>query len=574
MDGHRGHGYVGWNQLACTETLLLVLVTVLWYIGCYLTAPSMPSNRAEAYAGWWGWFDQGHYYKTAMALAQGRVEPSLYWYGYPLLGALFYPLIPRHPFFLPNLAYTVLLVTCFYYACRGYLSRAESWVLLLLGVFLNERLVASVVWPWNTIPFYGTVFLCAYLCVFSTPSLRGIFLCSAAAALSTFARPPDTLFIGLLILSAVTVIEGGRKKVLAVTIFGVACSIPVALQAAANQYLFGSPRSPYLDVVREVGLSVTGFPVRLYQMFLDPSILLQQSALPPGTMMYGVLEHVPVMVVALPGILFLLRRKGAPILGLAAAISGSVALYTAFNSTASPPHFWSYHNYHYIWWITPWFYMFGYLSLRCAWRHMGRWRYLVTLIGPVALLGVVGYEEEVVGAGGSRRGGAVVTLAERWEGGGLVVEIEPEAAARADGVRLFFSRSLPYHLTDPVGHRNVRVRMGAVELRNYRDYHLAQRGRVVNLSLAFSPAGQQPFRKLVIVFGGAGTASVDGVELLKLRFSPGAYWRTVAARHMAGVRRIERGGGCESAGARRVVRGRSHGGRGPYGWGDGVLCRT
>jgi len=506
---------------------LLALVTTLWYIACYLTAPSMPANRPELYQGWWGWWDQGQYYKTAAALAQGRLEPSVYWYGYPLLGAVFHGLIPRHPFFFPNLLCTILIAGCFFYACRRYLTRPESWLLLVVGVFLNKLLVPSVVWPWNTIPFYAAVFLCAYLCVFSNPSLPHIGLCSLAAGVSTFCRPPDTMFLAVLVLAGIFSMEGRKAKLAGAGIFALACSLPLVLQAAANYQVYGSLSSPYLRTVAAIGFSLHNWPLRFYQMFLDPSILFDQAALPSG-----IIERIPAVAIAVPGLLLLWKRCGLRFFAFAMAIGASVIFYAAFNSTASPPHFWRYGNYHYIWWITPWFLLFGYLSLRHAWKELRPRVYVAALLLPLCLLATVGYGEKVIASSRvTNQRPAALQVAQSLDDGTLVCRIGLTVPVKTHDVRLVFAKTPRYDLTASAQRYKVRVKANDTLLTNYAEYHLAQMGKVVHLSFAFSKIAESPIKKLTLWFPDAGDASIARVELVRAEFSMGAYVRSVARRH-------------------------------------------
>jgi hypothetical protein len=144
------------------DTIVVVLVTLAWYVFSYQRHPARPH---AGWPGWFSWADQGRYLDVATSLAHGLLTADTYVYplGYPLLGALFVRFLPSHPFFIPNVLCTLGSVLCFYWACRKVVTKIEALFLagfLMLGSagLTNKYLIEGLLWdnllviPWNVIP--------------------------------------------------------------------------------------------------------------------------------------------------------------------------------------------------------------------------------------------------------------------------------------------------------------------------------------------------------------------------------------------------------------------------------------
>src|SRR6266567_5398273 len=141
------------RPIACVQRYdlsLLAAFTTLLYVICFLNFPSTPDAR---WAGWFGWYDQSEYLRTARDLAAFKLTSSVYPLGYPLMGALFMWILPVHPFFIPNLFFTVGTTLLFYSIARTLLTRLESFALTVVGIFLPRYLWQwTLIVPWNSIP--------------------------------------------------------------------------------------------------------------------------------------------------------------------------------------------------------------------------------------------------------------------------------------------------------------------------------------------------------------------------------------------------------------------------------------
>ena len=118
--------WYGRENIAIASFLLIALA---FYSAEYWNHPNVPTKPGT---GWWGWYDHGEYIRSVRALAQHNFEPNEHHYpiGYPLMGTLFYQVMPQHPFFIPDLF-------CFSVLCWGFMvPRCFMWVALGSAVCL------------------------------------------------------------------------------------------------------------------------------------------------------------------------------------------------------------------------------------------------------------------------------------------------------------------------------------------------------------------------------------------------------------------------------------------------------
>src|SRR5271168_3958705 len=84
--------------------LIFLLFAIAYYNAAYWSHPNLPRASTQ-WGGWFGWFDQGQYYRSLQALEREDFTPTehLYPIGYPLMGTLFYRFMPLHPFLIPDI---------------------------------------------------------------------------------------------------------------------------------------------------------------------------------------------------------------------------------------------------------------------------------------------------------------------------------------------------------------------------------------------------------------------------------------------------------------------------------------
>ena len=110
------------------KTCFLVLFFSLVYTYIYLSHDALPGNNLDYPAGWWGWCDQGIFLREAQAIATGELNSGTYRgpIGYPLLGTVFFKMLPKNPYFFINLVCYFFACILFIKICNKYISQIKS----------------------------------------------------------------------------------------------------------------------------------------------------------------------------------------------------------------------------------------------------------------------------------------------------------------------------------------------------------------------------------------------------------------------------------------------------------------
>ncbi len=68
--------------------VLMLAIFVLWQT-TYISWKPVPGNNPEYPLGWWGWFDQGNYLRSARAILDWNLDPAEHYFPplYPPIGA-------------------------------------------------------------------------------------------------------------------------------------------------------------------------------------------------------------------------------------------------------------------------------------------------------------------------------------------------------------------------------------------------------------------------------------------------------------------------------------------------------
>ncbi len=469
--------------------------------------------------GWWGWWDQGQYWKTAGELAAGHLGQSQYWWGYPLIGALFYKVVPAHPFFFANYFLGFIVVLFFYLMTVRFVTRLEALVLLVVLILAShEMMFQSLIVPWNTIVTYAAVFSISYLLVISRASRRAVFFCVALVGLSTLVRPQDTpLLVAYLVSICYFRFDFPTFARMAGLTIAVV-SIGAAILALLNLMAFGQVKPPYVDAANAVGLSLDGMGFRLYQLYIDGALLHGHSALPPGRTPPSLLLKLPLMVFSFAGAWLLWRRIGHRALPLIGVCFVAIFFYTSFNATGNPPHFWSFHLYHYFWWTGVILSMLGYSFLRqWALRHeiprTAKGIALVTVVG----LALIGFGEEAT---------TYFNHSEQSQSTSVDIQQIGDKAQFTfgfqgndeSGLRLAFRNALPFHLTSPGGDKIVSVEINGEKWHYWKDFMVSQEANTVNIHLYRSPPSGHV--KAVVTLAGLVNPDLASAQWLRIQFQP------------------------------------------------------
>ena len=89
--------------------VVFYIVAAVWYTLVYLYSPNTPKIGGNDPSGYLGWADQTLYLNAARDLSHGELTPNKYFIGYSLIAAPFYPLLPRHAFFIPDLLLVLIM---------------------------------------------------------------------------------------------------------------------------------------------------------------------------------------------------------------------------------------------------------------------------------------------------------------------------------------------------------------------------------------------------------------------------------------------------------------------------------
>ena len=366
----------------------LLLVALCVYLVVYLGHASLPSAKAE---GWWGWWDQAHYLRSAQAFARGVLAPSEHWYppGYPLLGSFFLPWLPRHPFFILNLLCFVGIVLALYRLFRSVLSRFES--VILVGFSLGQPLVVEhLVIPWTTIPTQLVIYAAMLWVVARRPSRRALVIAALAVGSMSWIRPGDLLFVAPFFAAALWDAGSPRRWLPEAALVAAIIAAWLLLALIANKVIFGVFWStPYTKVVGSIGFGVSALPLNAYSLLVEARTLYAID-----TPM--LLARYPWTLIALPGVVVLAKRWGVRALGLPAALVVTMLFYLSYRDFDASTAF-KFSTVHYLLWMVPPLAFLSYLTVREGWRRL-RLRLLLPLaIVPALIAGTVGLRLEDLG---------------------------------------------------------------------------------------------------------------------------------------------------------------------------------
>jgi hypothetical protein len=332
--------------------LLLAAGAFAWVYSHYPYRPTTPDN------GWWNYWDQGLYRRSARAFARGVLAGSEHWYpiGYPLLAAPFVRAF-ADPFLPINFLGFVTFAWLCYRLFRPVLGGWGVLVPLFLPLFhpaqidvqpaVSYPLLSQFAVPWNSNPI-APAYLAVLLGVRANWNRENRALDVALGALFGLAaatRPVDATLLGLVLgaYSAWAVL--GRGQWVVPALVGVGTLVCVLPLLAFMEHAYGSLQSPYVITSRAIGFSLSDLPDRIYQILL-------RSEETYGEPHSALFQLQPWLHVALPlAVAWAWRapRTGALPVGLALS---SWVVYLAYNDL-SPFNFLRFFLVHYIVWTLP-----------------------------------------------------------------------------------------------------------------------------------------------------------------------------------------------------------------------------
>jgi len=357
--------------------LCLLTVIALVYLVAYWNYDALPGASAQYPLGWWGWWDQGQYWKCAAGLAHGSLTVETYWYpiGYSVLGALFYSLTPQHAFLIPDLLLVLGITALFYQIARRFITALET--ILLMAVFIvcyHGLLADTLVVPWNTLPTHFLSYAVILLVGLGSPRKHLVLIAAFCVGLMYLCRPGDAFCLALLVGVAVLRLPSWPERFwvgfVSVAIVGAFAAFVMFL----NKWIFGSWTTTYEMAVASIGFG--GYPIlqKAFWLAADNHPVFNEA----GATLFS---HFPWLPLSLPGIVFLLRHRFSDIIGWSLSIGATCAIYFEFNDFW-PSNLFRYLLVHYLVWTLPLLLLIAYIGL----REVGRSRLIQSSLGLTAIL--------------------------------------------------------------------------------------------------------------------------------------------------------------------------------------------
>jgi hypothetical protein len=362
------------GKLAITGRLRQLANWPLDTFGTMIVALAMTVNFLLAYrsntylqvpgVGWWAAFDQGQYFKSAVAWSQGNLDPSQHWYlsGYPLLAAPFIKFMSVHAFAVPNLI--CLLVSLWFFTriaaeLAPRVPYAATCGALLFAAVTSISPLGLDIWvvPWSTtaaVPLVYACLLCASRFIRQSDRPIYAFLAGLTGSLISAFRPIDSLPVLLAstfgMVAAAVRRRPGRWQIL-VSATAIIAGVGLALCIFGAIYLpiYGFKESEYISLSNQIGFEYRLVPLHWVTLMLDPR--------PLSTDGQGLIEAFPWMAGGFAGLgVFLLLPLGGTNRLAHATIILSVVfctiLYLAYRAML-PAGLFQQGNYHYFKWIYP-----------------------------------------------------------------------------------------------------------------------------------------------------------------------------------------------------------------------------
>lgn len=342
----------GWDTVEALLTrrgagwLLLALLAGL-YGWAYWTHPLNPGSAPVGErVGWWSWSDQYKYLLATQDLAAGKVTRETYHYplGYSALGVPFVKLWPAHAYFVPNLLLVLATAAMWWRLARRWVPATVALVVAAAFVFTHRELLPlTMVVPWNTLPTQLAL-LTGVLLMLETRGPRTVWWLSGLTAATWLVRPADAVSFAPMLGWAVLRLQTWRTRITCglggVAIIGAAMGAVGAL----NLSVWGMWRTPYEQAAHTM-VGFFSFPLaeKLYWTFVDGRPFFGETDT-------ALLWRYPWLFLAVPGVVFWVKREGAAGVAALATVFLSGLLYLGYNDFF-PSSFYRFSLIHYVSWL-------------------------------------------------------------------------------------------------------------------------------------------------------------------------------------------------------------------------------
>ena len=354
--------------------LAFMAAEALIYLLGYAQHEATPGNSAIHPLGWWGYWDQSQYLRSAHALNGLDFRASEHWYpfGYALLGAPFASGAHGHPFMLPDLVCLLTAMAAFVFVCRRLrVGEIAASAMFMFGTLGSHYLREVWVQPWNTTLSTPLIWACfALFAVHETAPVprRGVarfapFLAGLLFPLMFVTRMTDTPVFAMIGLGFVLrpgeawrkCVRIGREIALGALITG----LPLLVLWLA---IYGFSKPAYMLDSIALGFDFSTLLWRSYLLLITPKGWFVDGA--------GLFARWPWL---LPGVAcmmcapFITRSAERRVL---VTLSGAIFVYFlmfCMYTDLSASGLWTYHNVHYFKWSFPGLLLLGYKLIE-HWR--------------------------------------------------------------------------------------------------------------------------------------------------------------------------------------------------------------
>jgi hypothetical protein len=348
-------------------------IETLIYLLTYAKLAATPGNSVQYPLGWWGYWDQSQYLRSAQALRVLDFRASEHWYpfGYALLGVPFASGTLGHAYLLPDLACLLAAMWAFIFVCRrllvGDIAASAMFMFASLGSFYLRDIWVQ---PWNTTLSAALIWACfaLYALYETTSAPRGgparwaAFLTGVLFPLIFITRMTDSPIIAMIGVGFVLRNRESwraRRRIFGEIALGaLVTGVPLLSLWLA---IYGFAKPTYLQNSMALGFDPATLAWRSYLLLITPD-----GWFPDGAGLFArwpwLLPGVACMMCA-PFITRSAERR--VLLTLSAAIFVYYVLFCMYTDLVASG-LWTNQNVHYFKWSTPALLLLGYKLVQHA----------------------------------------------------------------------------------------------------------------------------------------------------------------------------------------------------------------
>ncbi|HEX7926134.1 MAG TPA: hypothetical protein VF678_01000 [bacterium] len=376
-------------------TNLLVLATL--YTLAYLAERSAPGGRGAASLGWWGWYDQGAYLRSAEALSVGNLTPDQHTYPilYPALGSLFIRLLRLHLFVPVNLAGLLVTIGVFITVAGAHVRMRWAAGLFWLSVLMLPFVYRQYTIPWNSTLAGALLALLIWELHGGAglPGKSGAWRCfrfTLVAFLLVPTRPLDALASAPLCLMFLYRLArtsrtgsprwGARSWLQRIggAALGAAPGILIFLgfNLLSSGNLAGRYVTDRIDARQVYELHL--LPMKVVAFLFDSGTVHGDAA-------SSFLSHYPWLILTLMGMAVMVACGNSLLRAVALTVMLQMMLYLPFTNFM-PQSLWRYGNIHYYKWFAPYAVLIPLVAAMLVYREWHRPRVRYAALGAMALM--------------------------------------------------------------------------------------------------------------------------------------------------------------------------------------------